>query len=52
MDIFGIDIGQIVELGTKVATGGVMRVGELVTDEIFDNTAGLAILIYETFPPR
>ena len=50
MEIAGLDIGHIVELGTQVAQVGAIRVAELVANDIFDYTIGLVVLIYETNP--
>lgn len=50
MDAFGIDIAQIVELGTQVATHGAIRAAEVVADDIFEYVIGVAILIYEVNP--
>lgn len=50
MDIFGIDISHIVDLGTQVATTGAIRMVELAADDLFDYTIGVAILIYELDP--
>ena len=50
MDTFGIDIGQIVELGTQVATHGAIRAAEMVADDIFEYVIGVVILIYEIDP--
>ena len=47
MEVFGLDIGQIVDLGTQVAQAGAIRAVELASDEVFDYTIGIAILIYE-----
>ncbi len=50
MDVAGLDIGHIVELATQVATGGAIRVGEMFADEVFDYTAGVAVMVY-LYPP-
>ena len=50
MDIFGIDISQIADLTTHVATSGALRVAELVGDDIFEYIIGIAVLIYEIDP--
>ncbi len=50
MDAFGIDIGQIVELGTRVAMHDAIRAAEMVADDIFEYVIGVAILIYEIDP--
>lgn len=50
MDIFGLDITGIVDLGTQVATSGAIRVAEVVGDDIFDYIIGVAILLYELHP--
>ncbi|MBP2274976.1 MULTISPECIES: hypothetical protein [Sphingomonas] len=50
MDIFNIDINQIVDLGTQIGTSGAIRSLELVGDDVFDYIIGVAILIYEIYP--
>ncbi len=50
MDVMGIDIGQIVQLGTQVATTGAVRGFEMVSDDLFEFIIGVAILIYEIDP--
>lgn len=50
MDIFGIDINHIVDLGTQVATSGAVRAAEVAGDDIFEYIIGVAILIYEQYP--
>jgi hypothetical protein len=50
MDIFGIDITHIADLGTQVATAGTMRVAETVADDIFEYIIGVAYVIYEAYP--
>lgn len=50
MDIFGIDIGHIVELGTQVATTSAIRATEMVADDVFDYIVSVAVLIYEMNP--
>lgn len=50
MNIFGLDIGHIVELGTQVATTSAIRATEMVADDVFDYLVGVAILIHEMNP--
>jgi len=50
MDLMGIDIGQIVHLGTHVATTGAIRAFEMVEDDLFEFIIGIAFLIYEIDP--
>ena len=50
MDAMGIDIGQIVDLATEVATGGAIRIGEMFADEVFDYAAGVAVMVYLSPP--
>jgi hypothetical protein len=50
MDIMGIDINQIVELGTQVAQAGAIRAREWVADGTFEYVIGIAVLIYEMDP--
>ena len=50
MGIFGFDIGEIVDLGTQVATAGAIRAAEIVGDDIFEYVIGIAIIIYELDP--
>ena len=50
MEIFSIDINQIVDLGTQIGTSGSIRSLELVGDDVFDYIIGVAILIYEVHP--
>lgn len=49
MDIMGLDIGQIVHLGTQVTTASA-RAFEMVEDDLFEFIIGVAILIYEIDP--
>lgn len=51
MDIMGLDINHIVDLGTQVATSGTLRVADFFADDVFDYTVGIAVLIYEMYPP-
>lgn len=50
MNVFGIDINHIVDLGTQVATSGAIRMAEQVADDVFEYIIGVAILIYEVHP--
>lgn len=50
MNIFGIEISNIVDLTTQVATTGAIRAAELIGDDIFEYIIGVAIVIYEMDP--
>lgn len=50
MGIFGIDINQIADLGTQVATNGAIRAMEFFSDDIFEYIIGVAIVVYEMDP--
>lgn len=51
MGRIGIDLSDIVELGTSVATHGALRVaGSVDVDDLFELVVGIAILIYEIAP--
>lgn len=50
MNVFGIDIAHIVELGTQVATTRAIRAAEVAADDVFDFLVGVAVLIYEMDP--
>lgn len=52
MQVFGLDIGHIVELGTQLAQAGAIRAAEVAGDEVFEYTVGIAILIYEEVPTQ
>jgi hypothetical protein len=46
----GIEIDQIVQLVTHVATTGAVRGFEMITDDLWEFSIGVAILIYEQYP--
>ena len=48
--VLGLDIAQIVDLGTQVATAGAIRAAEMTADEVFDYIIGMAIVVYEIDP--
>lgn len=48
MDLFGIDLAHIVDLGTQVAAAGAIRVGEIVGDDVFESLVGIAVLVHLT----
>jgi len=51
MGLIAIDLGQVVELGTRVATHGTLRAaGVAGDDDLFELVVGIAILIYEIAP--
>ncbi len=51
MEIMGLDINTIVDLGTQVASSGTLRVTDFFADELFEYTVGVAVMIYEMYPP-
>jgi len=50
MGLFGIDLAEIVELGTQVAGTGALRAGEAIADDVFEMVVGIAMLVYELDP--
>ena len=51
MALIQIDLSEIVELGTQVATNGALRASEVQgVDDLFEFLVGIAILIYEIAP--
>jgi hypothetical protein len=50
MGLIGIELSEIVELGTSVATHGALRVASVDIDDLFELVVGIAILIYEIAP--
>ena len=50
MDIMGIDINHIADLGTQVGLSGAVRALEVAGDEIFEYLIAIAILIQEQGP--
>ncbi|MGN6375769.1 MAG: hypothetical protein ACTHMG_09460 [Sphingomonas sp.] len=47
IDLFAIDIGSIVDLATRVATAGAIRLGEAVAaDDVFEHVIGVAVVVY------
>ncbi len=50
MQLFGLDISQIVDLGTQVATKGAIGSVDIFTDDIFEYIIGVAIVVYEMNP--
>lgn len=50
MNILGLDIDQIVQLGTQVATTGTIGGFRLGGDDLFELIIGVAVLIYEMDP--
>ncbi|MEP9358628.1 hypothetical protein [Sphingomonas sp. KR3-1] len=51
MELIGIDLGGIVELGTRVALHGTLSIaGTVGDDDLFELVVGIAILIYEIAP--
>lgn len=52
MQLLGLDINLIVELGTRLAQSGTIRAAEVAADNVFEHAIGIAILIYEENPSR
>lgn len=50
MDIFGLNISDIVDIGTQVAAAGTIGLGGLYADDIFEYVIGIAIIVYELDP--
>jgi hypothetical protein len=48
--MIGLDIGQIADLTTQVATAGAVRIADMVDDGLFDLIIAIALLIYEIDP--
>lgn len=48
MDVPHIDTGAIAELGTQVATSGALRLMESVTDQIFEFTIAVVVIVQGT----
>ena len=46
MDIFGIDISHIVDLGTQVALAGAFQSVDLTGDDVFEYLIGIAIVVF------
>lgn len=44
---FSLDLAQIAELPTQIATSGALRVVEVASDDIFEYVIAIASLIYE-----
>lgn len=41
----GIDIGQIAELSTQVATTGALQVADVFGDQVFEFTIGVVVIV-------
>ena len=50
MDVFAINIADIADLATQVASVGAMAVSDWGGDEMFEMLVGVAALIYEMYP--
>lgn len=50
MNVMGIDIGHIADLGTQVAQSGAIRAFEIVGDEVFEYLVAMAVLLQDTGP--
>lgn len=48
--MLGLDMAQIVDLGTHVAMNGAIRALDLTADEVFEYIIGMAIVVYEIDP--
>lgn len=48
--MLGLDIAQIVDLATQVATAGAIRAAEMTADEVFEYIIGMSIVVYEIDP--
>lgn len=48
--MLGLDISQIIDLGTQVATSGAIRALESTADDIFEYIIGMSIVVYEIDP--
>ncbi len=47
---FSLDLSQIAELPTQIATSGALRAAEIASDDIFEYVIAVATLIYELSP--
>lgn len=47
---FSLDLSQIAELPTQIATSGALRVIEVASDDIFKYVIAIATIIYELQP--
>lgn len=47
---FGLDLHQIADLGTQIASTGAIRALEAHTDRVFEYVIAVAILIYDSHP--
>ncbi len=50
MGIVGMEISEIVDLGTQVASTGAIRAMEIVGDDVFQYVIAIAIIVYEMDP--
>ena len=50
VDIMGIDISHIVDLGTHVAQSGAIRVAEIAGDDIFEYLIAVAQMVENIAP--
>jgi hypothetical protein len=48
MDLFTLNITEIADLATQVATNGALQIADLRGDELFEMIVGIAALVYET----
>lgn len=47
---FRLDAGEIIDLGTQIASSGAIRPLEVDTDQLFEYVIAVAILIYDMYP--
>lgn len=52
MPTISMDLSEIVELATQVATAGAIRAGQVAGDDVFEQVIAVAMLIYEMSPSR
>ncbi len=50
MKLFSIDISEIADLGTQIATTGALRSVDLGADDLFEFIIAIVILVYEVNP--
>ena len=44
---FSIDLADIVELGSQIATAGASRIAEAAGDDVFEHVVAVAMLVYQ-----
>lgn len=50
MDLFKLDIGEIVNLPTDIGINGAFTGAMAYSDQLFEYIVGIAVLIYEMYP--